>query len=772
MIDDVDTVQSVFGHQDSCVRDTIECLSKDEEESALIYALVHDPEFRLALAILKTPAEDTKYDTIVKALIRVFKPCKRKFYNLVRALMVQEMVETQNWNDLFRSKSAVTALVREYTFQIGKEFLHEALQRTMEELQKNQDRTYEVNPHRLVNLVRSEAKEKATNRRYLEQLLVHNRKKMHSIAQGTLDRISEVTKVFPASIAILYTILKQEMIRILIEEKDTDAMAAYTHKDEGGRPRSLSIDQPERVSFSNQKFSCPDTTGDHAKISEEEATDEIMIHLGGFFFLRFICPALLMPQKFELTRNGSRPTGAMQRNLMLLAKLFQSLSSAVEYGTHEAYMTPFNGFLSANRSTLARLYTNLFDIGTNDKAFDDGSEETVENVDSEYEQTQNISITTIREILLRKLDVIASHVEREHMKLEEQRKRAAGTSVASIVGQRQNRLKLEQSESSQDETEISEREEKSLPSSTELRDFDVKDLERLLHKQKSFEIKMKASFRPSREGLGSLLTVNDPGRSRRWKRFKHARSNAQVFRRHPPSQDFVEFKASIEIKASSRLVFRYLRSLESISEWDERASHIEKIEPISSSSILLYRSHPKLSLWPSWLVKPKNSYDLHTFISQTGRPRTHAVIMESITNSEVSECNNETQKSCASGGFLIEPFTGLLSEEGVAPKYKIPSSELCECVDLDEIIERYSGEPCQMDSRATKASTFSSPEQQYQPEIDNLPVTRLTCVVRSDFKGSMPRSFAEVVCYRQVLSVEPICKHVEAEVAHLRSQWV
>lgn len=58
----------------------------------------------------QAPAEDIKYDTIVKAIIRIFKPCKRKFYNLVRALMVQEMVDTQNWNDLFRSKSAVTAV--------------------------------------------------------------------------------------------------------------------------------------------------------------------------------------------------------------------------------------------------------------------------------------------------------------------------------------------------------------------------------------------------------------------------------------------------------------------------------------------------------------------------------------------------------------------------------------------------------------------------------------------------------------------------------------
>lgn len=50
---DADPANPVLSHQESCVRDTIECLSKDEEESALVYALVHDPEFRLALAILK-----------------------------------------------------------------------------------------------------------------------------------------------------------------------------------------------------------------------------------------------------------------------------------------------------------------------------------------------------------------------------------------------------------------------------------------------------------------------------------------------------------------------------------------------------------------------------------------------------------------------------------------------------------------------------------------------------------------------------------------------
>lgn len=40
-------------HCGTSVRNAIECLLQNDSESALVYALVHDPEFRFAFAILK-----------------------------------------------------------------------------------------------------------------------------------------------------------------------------------------------------------------------------------------------------------------------------------------------------------------------------------------------------------------------------------------------------------------------------------------------------------------------------------------------------------------------------------------------------------------------------------------------------------------------------------------------------------------------------------------------------------------------------------------------
>jgi Ras GTPase-activating protein 3 len=43
----------------------------------------------------------------------------------------------------------------------------------------------------------------------------------------------------------------------------------------------------------------------------------------GFFFLRFVCPALLNPVLFGLV--SEQPSSSVQRDLMLIAKTIQSL---------------------------------------------------------------------------------------------------------------------------------------------------------------------------------------------------------------------------------------------------------------------------------------------------------------------------------------------------------------------------------------------------------------------------------------------------------------
>lgn len=65
--------------------------------------------------------------------------------------------------------------------------------------------------------------------------------------------------------------------------------------------------------------------------------------VGGFFFLRFICPALVAPEQWGLV--AGPPSQGMRRALILISKVVQNVANEVEFGDKEAYMMPMNGFI-------------------------------------------------------------------------------------------------------------------------------------------------------------------------------------------------------------------------------------------------------------------------------------------------------------------------------------------------------------------------------------------------------------------------------------------
>lgn len=74
--------------------------------------------------------------------------------------------------------------------------------------------------------------------------------------------------------------------------------------------------------------------------------------IGGFMFLRFICPALVSPDAYNLI--GSVAAGA-RRNLVLVAKTLQNVANMLPFGSKEAFMTPLNPFIEARIPEVRKL---------------------------------------------------------------------------------------------------------------------------------------------------------------------------------------------------------------------------------------------------------------------------------------------------------------------------------------------------------------------------------------------------------------------------------
>eukprot|EP01094_Clydonella_sp_ATCC50884_P021877 TRINITY_DN490_c0_g1_i1.p1 TRINITY_DN490_c0_g1~~TRINITY_DN490_c0_g1_i1.p1 ORF type:complete len:498 (-),score=131.77 TRINITY_DN490_c0_g1_i1:435-1928(-) len=79
--------------------------------------------------------------------------------------------------------------------------------------------------------------------------------------------------------------------------------------------------------------------------------------VGGLFFLRFLCPALVNPGGVGLTIEGLGPRE--RRNLVLVSKTLQSLSNGIEFGGKESYMMGLNKFIRSYRPRITELLEKL-----------------------------------------------------------------------------------------------------------------------------------------------------------------------------------------------------------------------------------------------------------------------------------------------------------------------------------------------------------------------------------------------------------------------------
>uniref|UniRef100_A0A6B2LDI3 Ras-GAP domain-containing protein n=1 Tax=Arcella intermedia TaxID=1963864 RepID=A0A6B2LDI3_9EUKA len=73
------------------------------------------------------------------------------------------------------------------------------------------------------------------------------------------------------------------------------------------------------------------------------------IHCTGcFYFLRFLCPALVIPEKANIV--GVAPSANLQRGLLFITKILQSMANNVLFGSKEPQMICFNEIIERNRT--------------------------------------------------------------------------------------------------------------------------------------------------------------------------------------------------------------------------------------------------------------------------------------------------------------------------------------------------------------------------------------------------------------------------------------
>jgi hypothetical protein len=79
--------------------------------------------------------------------------------------------------------------------------------------------------------------------------------------------------------------------------------------------------------------------------------------VGGFFFLRFSCPAIFSPEGFGLV--ATPPTKKQRRALTLISKVMQNLSNGVQFGKKEPFMEPMNAFVTKNLPVMTKLLSDI-----------------------------------------------------------------------------------------------------------------------------------------------------------------------------------------------------------------------------------------------------------------------------------------------------------------------------------------------------------------------------------------------------------------------------
>ncbi|TPX64211.1 hypothetical protein SpCBS45565_g06072 [Spizellomyces sp. 'palustris'] len=293
----------------------------------LFFLLQSEPRHIATLARLVTLSEiDTLLQTVMFTIYGNQYDSREEYLllSMFQNVLAAQFETATEFGSLLRANTPVSRMMTTYTRRgPGQTYLKHVLSERINNLIEHQDLDLEINPlkvyEQMISDIEAETGEPCDLPRGISQEEAQQNPDVQAIIAPRLTTLMEITESF------LTTII-------------------------------ASLDQvPYGI-----RWICKQIRS-LTKRKYPEATEfNICSLIGGFFFLRFVNPAIVTPNAYMLVE--SNPKKNPRRTLTLVAKLLQNLANKPTY-SKEGYMITLNPFVEENKSRINKFLNDLCEVG-------------------------------------------------------------------------------------------------------------------------------------------------------------------------------------------------------------------------------------------------------------------------------------------------------------------------------------------------------------------------------------------------------------------------
>ncbi|KAG6610048.1 Amino Acid/Auxin Permease (AAAP) Family [Phytophthora cinnamomi] len=261
-------------------------------------SLLVEDTMSVVASILQSAGRDDKM-LLLAPFLRVF-GSRNRLSNLIRWAIEIEVASVINVATLFRSDDYASRLVSTYSKAIGSKFIRVALLDPIRQIFKLKIADMELNPHKEESLQNEDQADA-------------NAANLMRTCQNIIDSIMKNTNYIPSSYFHICSHLNSKVI------------SRFDGSKEG--------------------------------VEGEDASTLTRSVIGGFLFLRFVCPAITTPHLYGLAKQ--LPPPETRRVLVLVTKLLFKTATGVKFGDREPDFKVLNPFIEKNSPAIQQLFANL-----------------------------------------------------------------------------------------------------------------------------------------------------------------------------------------------------------------------------------------------------------------------------------------------------------------------------------------------------------------------------------------------------------------------------